>query len=281
MLPLSLLNLAVSPGSRSLADRRCFCAAAAAAVIATPPQAVAASPTTAAIYDAEASAYDAAYANSLVSRAVGFDSLRRSVATRAHGDHAGDVLELGVGTGLNLPFYEPASVRTLTGIDASSGASPPSLARTARSAERAACSSWRGEEPAICRSGKPPPEPLCREPRVTLRIADAAALPFPDSSFDAVVDTFGLCVFEAPGAVLSEVRRVLRPGGEVVLLEHDDGPVSRALAFTRGTSAVAATCAYDQDVAALVTAAGLRLSESEPVAGGFLRRVVAGRALER
>ena len=101
---------------------------------------------------------------------------------------------------------------------------------------------------------------------------------------------------------------MLRPGGEVVLLEHDDGsasppprcrplplqsrleltdalparrPVSRALAFTRGTSAVAATCAYDQDVAALVTAAGLRLSESEPVAGGFLRRVAAGRALER
>lgn len=197
MLPLSLLNLAVSPGSRSLADRRCFCAAAAAAVIATPPQAVAASPTTAAIYDAEASAYDAAYADSLVSRAVGFDSLRRSVATRAHGDHAGatrgcfrrlpfslsrpgtgDVLELGVGTGLNLPFYEPASVRTLTGIDASSGASPPSLARTAlrrasgpRLIFRAppprprtqACSSWRGEEPAICRSGKPPPEALCRE----------------------------------------------------------------------------------------------------------------------
>ena len=89
MLLLSLLNLAVSPGSRRLADRRCFCAAAAAAVIATPPQAVAASPTTAAIYDAEASAYDAAYADSLVSRAVGFDSLRRSVATRAHGDHAG------------------------------------------------------------------------------------------------------------------------------------------------------------------------------------------------
>mmetsp|Transcript_50453 Transcript_50453/g.164442 ORF Transcript_50453/g.164442 Transcript_50453/m.164442 type:complete len:169 (-) Transcript_50453:389-895(-) len=163
MLPLSLLNLAVSPGSRSLADRRCFCAAAAAAVIATPPQAVAASPTTAAIYDAEASAYDAAYADSLVSRAVGFDSLRRSVATRAHGD----VLELGVGTGLNLPFYEPASVRTLTGIDASSG-----MLELARR-----------------RAGDLP-----LGPRVTLRIADAAALPFPDSSFDAVVDT---CAAEA------------------------------------------------------------------------------------
>jgi len=119
MLPLSLLNLAVIPGSRSLADRRCFCAAAAAAVVATPPQAVAASPTTAAIYDAEASTYDAAYADSLVSRAVGFDSLRRSVATRAHGDHAGATR----GCFRRLPFSLSRRVQATCSSSASAPAS--------------------------------------------------------------------------------------------------------------------------------------------------------------
>lgn len=110
---------------------------------------------------------------------------------------------------------------------------------------------------------------------VRLSLADAAALPFDADRFDTVVDTFSLCVFERPDAVLAEAKRVLKPGGRLIVLEHDDGPVSRVMAFTRGTSSVASTCAYDQDVQALIRGAGLAIRETSVAAGGCLRQVVA------
>lgn len=50
--------------------------------------------------------------------------------------------------------------------------------------------------------------------------ADAQTLPYPNDSFDTVVDTFGLCSADDPVAMLSEAARVCRPGGSVLLLEH-------------------------------------------------------------
>jgi ubiquinone/menaquinone biosynthesis C-methylase UbiE len=101
----------------------------------------------------------------------------------------GDVLEVAVGTGRNLLFY-PDSVR-LTGIDFS-----PAMLAVART---------RAAE-------------LGRE--IDLREADAQALPFPDTSFDTVVCTLGLCGFPDEKAAIAEMYRVLRPGGTLLLLDH-------------------------------------------------------------
>jgi methyltransferase OMS1 len=51
-------------------------------------------------------------------------------------------------------------------------------------------------------------------------VADAAKLPFPDNSYDTIVDTFGLCSFDDPVAVLKELQRVCKPDGKILLLEH-------------------------------------------------------------
>jgi ubiquinone/menaquinone biosynthesis C-methylase UbiE len=102
---------------------------------------------------------------------------------------SGDSLEVGIGTGLNLPFY--AMDVQLTGIDLS-----PAMLRIART---------RANE-----LGK----------SVEFREADAHALPFPDDSFDSVVCTFSLCAIPDDRRALSEMTRVLRPGGRLLLADH-------------------------------------------------------------
>ncbi len=101
----------------------------------------------------------------------------------------GEVLEVAIGTGRNLPFY-PDDVR-LTGIDFS-----PAMLDIART---------RAAE-------------LGRA--VRLQEADAQALPFPDGSFDTVVCTLGLCGVPDDWAAIGEMWRVLRPGGGLLLLDH-------------------------------------------------------------
>jgi ubiquinone/menaquinone biosynthesis C-methylase UbiE len=103
----------------------------------------------------------------------------------ACGRATGEVLEVAVGTGLNLPFY-PEDV-TLTGIDLSERMLD--LAR---------------------RRGRP----------ATLRQADAHALPFAEEAFDTVVCTFGLCAIPDVETAVTEMVRVLRPGGRLILVDH-------------------------------------------------------------
>jgi SAM-dependent methyltransferase len=104
---------------------------------------------------------------------------------------SGVVLEIGIGPGLNLPLYDPGRVTRVIGVDP--GADFLKLGR-----ER------RGRSP------------------VPLEIlqAPAEALPLADDSVDTAVITYTLCSVDDPAQALREVRRVLRPSGRVLFLEH-------------------------------------------------------------
>ena len=110
---------------------------------------------------------------------------RRWVCERA----VGEVLEVAVGSGLNLPHYPPEA--KLIGVDLSEGM----LQLARRRAATARC-------------------------EVELLRTDGSRLPFGDESFDAVVCTFSLCGFPDPRAGGEEMVRVLRPGGSLLLADH-------------------------------------------------------------
>jgi ubiquinone/menaquinone biosynthesis C-methylase UbiE len=119
-----------------------------------------------------------------------FGGGREWVCSRARGE----VLEIAVGTGRNLPFY-PEDVR-LTGIELS----PKMLDIAHRRARE-----------------------LGRE--ADLRAGDAQDLPFPDASFDTVVATLALCTIPDDRRAVAEATRVLRSGGRLLLLEHVRSPI--------------------------------------------------------
>lgn len=101
----------------------------------------------------------------------------------------GDTLEVAIGTGLNLVHY-PAAVH-LTGIDLS----PEMLVVARESAARLQCT-------------------------IELQVGDAQDLPFADRSFDSVVCTYALCSVPDVARAVSEMMRVLRSGGRLILVDH-------------------------------------------------------------
>jgi demethylmenaquinone methyltransferase/2-methoxy-6-polyprenyl-1,4-benzoquinol methylase len=101
---------------------------------------------------------------------------------------SGRVLEIGVGTGRNLEYY-PANC-SVTGIDISQGMLDKAQ------------------------------EKIRNKKNITLRLMDAENLKFPDESFDYVVSTFVLGSIPDPVKALREMRRVLKPSGELIALEH-------------------------------------------------------------
>ena len=142
----------------------------------------------------------------------------------------GRVLEVGVGSGLNLPFYG-RGVTGLVGLDPS-----PELLRLAGSVTRSA------------------PFP------VDLVEGSAEGLPYGDASFDTVVTTWTLCSVRDPGLALREMRRVLRPGGELLFVEHGLAPDRGVAAWQRRLTPlwkrIGGGCHLDRDVAGLVRSAG-------------------------
>ncbi|MFN5178422.1 class I SAM-dependent methyltransferase [Limnohabitans sp.] len=116
---------------------------------------------------------------------------RRELLPQAHGR----VLEIGLGTGRNLPFYDRQRITQLVGVD-------PAVHMHTLARRRSA------------RAGLD----------VELVGLSAEKLPLPSDSFDTVVCTYTLCSIADPAAALSEVARVLKPGGQLLFCEHGLSP---------------------------------------------------------
>lgn len=147
---------------------------------------------------------------------------------------SGEVLELGFGTGLNLEHYPagPGGVTALVGLEPN-----PGMVRLAG--------------PAVAAARFP----------VELAVERAEELPFAGGRFDRVVATFTLCSVAEPMRALSEVRRVLAPGGRLVFLEHGLADEPRVARWQRRLTPIqrrlADGCHLDRDIVALIERAGL------------------------
>jgi ubiquinone/menaquinone biosynthesis C-methylase UbiE len=158
----------------------------------------------------------------------------------------GRVLEVAIGTGLNLPHY-PADV-TITGIELS---------------------------PAMLAGAKQRAADLGRD--IDLRTGDAAHLPFDDGAFDTVVCALALCTIPDPATAIGEMKRVLAPGGRLLLLDHigSTWPPIRAAQWLLERFTIRNGEYFTRRQLPLVRAAGFDIVEVERLKAGSVERIVA------
>jgi len=155
---------------------------------------------------------------------------------------AGRVLEVGIGSGLNLPFYGQG-VSHVFGLDPS----PRLLAMTRKAAVQTAT-------------------PL------ELIEGTAEAIPLQDRSVDTVVTTWTLCSIPEVGAALQEMRRVLKPGGDLLFVEHGRAPEAAVRwwqdRLTPIWKPLAGGCHLNRPIGELIGSAGFRI---ERLDSGYMR----------
>ena len=170
-------------------------------------------------------------AMNLVCGARSLQPLRRRVCSGL----VGDVIEIGFGSGLNVPFYPPA-------VTAVAAIEPSDL-------------SWRLASDRVAGAAVP----------VTRSGLDGQSLPFDDRSFDVALSTWTLCTIPDVAAALKEVRRVLRPGGQLHFLEHGLAPDERVRRWQRRLDPlqqrIAGGCHFTRPIADLVKAADFTITE--------------------
>ena len=154
----------------------------------------------------------------------------------------GQVLELGVGAGANLPFYDAEQVQRVSSVE-------PSATLRARA---------KNVQTAVA---------------IDIRDGEAERLPWADASFDTVVCTFTLCTVRDPALALREARRVLRPGGRFLYCEHglsgDVGVARWQRRIEPVWKQLAGGCHLTRDAERLLGEAGFAVVQ---LGSGFLQR---------
>jgi ubiquinone/menaquinone biosynthesis C-methylase UbiE len=192
-------------------------------------------------WDAQAHRYDEQF--SWWERRLLGEGHRAWAAERARGE----VLEVAVGNGLNLPLYGPDL--EVTGVDLS-----PAMLAIAR---RRAATAGRD---------------------VDLREGDAHRLPFADAAFDTVVCTYGLCTIPDDRRAVGEMHRVLRSGGRLVLVDHVRSTIPPIRWLQRGLEVLSVRIDGDRLTrrpAAIIEQLGFDVVERDRFRWGIVERLVA------
>ncbi len=151
---------------------------------------------------------------------------------------SGDVLELGCGGGINMEFYLPERISSYSGIDPS-----PGLLDRSRAAAQA------------------------KGMVADIRAGMGEDMPFADASFDTLLVTFTLCSVADQAQVLKEMRRVLRPGGKALFLEHGSAPDADVQTWQRRVEPVwkriGGGCHLTRPIASAYAAAGFKIASVE------------------
>jgi len=159
---------------------------------------------------------------------------RAKIVPRAQGR----VLEIGIGTGRNLPFYDKSRLRQLYGLDPAAQMHPKARQRM-----------------------------LDAGLEVELLELPAEKIPMADASFDTVITTFTLCTIPDAVAALREMRRVLKPGGVLLFCEHGTAPDASVRRWqdrlTPLWKPLAGGCHLNRDIPALLREGGFRIVDME------------------
>lgn len=179
--------------------------------------------------------YDRYLLPRLIDFACGLEPIRRQrdkIVPLARGD----VLEVGIGTGRNIGHYDAAQVHRIWGLDPATQMNPR-LKRRLRDVDL----------------------------DVELLSLPAETIPGEDERFDTVLVTYSLCSIPEPIAALREMRRVLRPGGQLLFCEHGRAPDASVARWqdrlTPAWRRVAGNCSLNRDIPDLLAAAGFRLTD--------------------
>lgn len=159
---------------------------------------------------------------------------RAKIVPRAHGR----VLEIGVGTGRNLPFYDRYKVEHLSALDPATQMHPKAEKRCVETGMQ-----------------------------VELLTLSAEEIPMPDNTFDSVVCTFTLCTIPDPVKALREMCRVLKAEGRLYYCEHGAAPDESVLRWQNRLNSmwghIAGGCNLNRDIPALLIAGGFKVQEME------------------